>query len=118
MESGLIKVFLVLAMCLVCTGCIVPGGMDADSADAIWPWLLNGLFSSGYMVAHVVLGLFAAVLIYRDAARLPRLFLGTRPWWWAVAAVFLGPVWVVLVYWVIHHSTISNRLDADSSASV
>jgi hypothetical protein len=92
--------------------------MDSESGGAILPWLMNGLFTSGYMLAHVILGLFAGVLIYRDAARLPKLFLSTKPWWWAVAAVFLGPVWVVLVYWVIHHSSISNRLDPDSSESV
>ena len=92
--------------------------MDSSSEGALLPFLVNGFFSSGYMVAHVVLGVFAAVLIYRDAARLPRLFLGTKPWWWAIAAVFLGPVWVLLVYWVIHHSSISNRLDPDSSESV
>ena len=113
----MVKVLLVVTLCLACTGCIVPGGMDSESGGAVWPLFMNGLFSSGYMISHVVLGVFAAVLVYRDAAKLPRLFLGTRPWWWAIAAVFLGPVWVVLVYWVIHHSSISNRLDPDSSES-
>jgi hypothetical protein len=114
----LVRTLFILGLCILCTGCIVPGGMDSSSGDALLPFLVNGLFSSGYMVAHVVLGIFAAVLIYRDAARLPRLFLGTQPWWWAIAAIFLGPVWVLLVYWVIHHSSISNRLDPDSNESV
>jgi len=111
------KALLIIALCLLCTGCVVPGGLDSESSDAIFPLLVNGLFSSVYFFAHVGLGLFAAVLIYRDAVNLPKLFLGTEPWWWAVAAVFLGPIWVVLVYWVIHHSSISNRLDPDSSES-
>lgn len=112
------RVLLVTSLCILCTGCIVPSGVDSSSNGPLFSLLMNGLFSSGYIFAHVVLGLFAAILIYRDAANLPRLFLGTKPWWWAIAAVFLGPVWVVLVYWVIHHSSISNRLDPDSSDSV
>lgn len=112
------KVFLALGLCLICTGCVVPSGMDPGSGESGWSLFMNALFSSGYILTHIILGIFAAILIYRDAAALPRLFLGTKPWWWAIAAVFLGPVWVVLVYWVIHHSSISNRLDPDASESV
>lgn len=67
-------------------------------------------FTFLYWAAWVVLGVIAAVWVYRDAKQLPRLFLGSKPIWWAFATILLGPVWVVLVYWLIHHSTISNRI--------
>jgi len=62
-----------------------------------------------YYSAWFILGLIASVLVYRDACKLPKTFLNIKPIWWAAATVLLGSVWVVLVYWLIHHSTISNR---------
>ncbi|WP_297532363.1 hypothetical protein [Thalassolituus sp.] len=58
---------------------------------------------------NFLLGIIVAPLIYADARKLPVLFLNTKPWFWAVCAVFLGPLWTVLVYWAIHHSSFSNR---------
>ena len=52
-------------------------------------------------------------LIYRDAKSLPRLFLGAKPWFWSVCGIFLGPHWVMLVYWAIHHSSFSNRITGE-----
>ena len=62
-----------------------------------------------YYAAWVVVNAFAAVWIYRDAKNLPHLFLDSKPFWWAIAALILGGVWVILVYWAIHHSSFSNR---------
>lgn len=104
------RVLHVLLLSVLLTGCSIStvGESGGDSiGTSMW---MNMLFTNGYLVANTVLGILAAILIYRDASQLPHLILGTKPWWWAVAAVFLGPVWVVLVYWLIHHSTISNRL--------
>ena len=58
----------------------------------------------------LLLGIVVAPLIYSDAKRLPVLFLNTAPWFWAVCAIFMGPLWTILVYWAIHHSSFSNRL--------
>ncbi len=64
-------------------------------------------------------GLFERVLYIGDnlgpfdisgCKTLPKLFLGTKPWFWSVCCVFLGPLWVMLVYWAIHHSSFSNRI--------
>ncbi|ROR94906.1 hypothetical protein EDC56_3719 [Sinobacterium caligoides] len=55
------------------------------------------------------LGLFIAPFIYIDAKKLPKLFLNTSPRFWALCAPFLGPLWTVLIYWAIHHSSFSNR---------
>lgn len=57
-----------------------------------------------------LLGLFLAPLIYRDAKKIPILFLNTQPWFWAACAIFLGPMMVTLIYWLIHYSGISNRI--------
>lgn len=65
----------------------------------------------------VVLGLAIAPAIYRDAKSLPRLFLGTSPWFWALCAPFMGPLTTLLVYWAIHHSTISNRANSTDKIS-
>lgn len=99
-----------LVLCFILVGCSVSAVDDPSDGGIGASMLMNMLFTSGYLVANTILGILAAILIYRDASKLPRLFLGSKPWWWAAAAVFLGPVWVVLVYWLIHHSSISNRL--------
>jgi hypothetical protein len=62
-----------------------------------------------------LIGLVVAPFIYRDAKKLPALFLGIPAWVWAVSAPFFDPLWVTLVYWLIHHSTISNRINSGSS---
>jgi len=67
-----------------------------------------------YYFAWAILGLFAGIWIYKDAKKMPKLFLGSKPIWWAIAAVMLGGVWVIFVYWLIHHSTISNRIVAEN----
>lgn len=59
--------------------------------------------------ATFILGALLAPVIYADARKLPKLFLNTKPWFWAASAVFLGPLWTALVYWAIHHSSFSNR---------
>lgn len=64
---------------------------------------------------NLLLGIVVAPLIYADANKLPVLFLNTKPWFWAACALFLGPLWTALVYWAIHHSSVSNREGANSS---
>ena len=71
-------------------------------------------FIYGYYLAWFILGLFAATWIYKDACDLPALFLNSKPMWWALATIVFGPAFVVPVYWLIHHSTISNRLDENN----
>jgi uncharacterized membrane protein YhdT len=72
-------------------------------------------FYYAYWAAWITLGLIASVWVYKDAIKLPRLFLGSKPLWWAFATILLGPIWVVLVYWLIHHSTISNRIESQEN---
>ena len=64
--------------------------------------------------ATFILGIILAPLIYADAKKLPQLFLNTKPWFWAACSIFLGPLWVALVYWAIHHSSFSNRTSEDA----
>jgi hypothetical protein len=64
-----------------------------------------------YWACWIALGIVAAVWVYRDTQKLPQLFLGSKPVWWAIATVVIGPIWVLLAYWLIHHSTISNRVE-------
>ena len=78
----------------------------------------SGVFSFAmvmyvYYLAWFVLGVAGSVWIYRDAQKLPRLFLGSKPFWWAAATILVGPVWVFLAYWLIHHSSISNRFNGE-----
>ena len=67
----------------------------------------------GYLSVSYALGIILSPLIYRDAKSLPKLFLGTKPWFWSVCCIFLGSLWVMLVYWAIHHSSFSNRISSE-----
>ena len=67
---------------------------------------------SGWLVVYFgqfLLGIVLAPVIYRDAVALKDLFLGTSPMFWALCCIVLGPLWTVLVYWLIHYSNISGR---------
>lgn len=68
-----------------------------------------------YYIGWGILGLFGAIWIYKDANGLPGLFLNSKPIWWAAACLLLGAVWVVLAYWLIHHSSISNRSSSENT---
>jgi len=68
-----------------------------------------------YYIAWAILGVFGSVWVFRDANKLPVLFLNSKPIWWAIATILLGSVWVILVYWLIHHSTISNRVSSEKT---
>jgi hypothetical protein len=77
-----------------------------------------GLSSAVTWIAiSFILGVAIAPAIYRDAKSLPRLFLGTSPWFWALCAPFIGPLATLFVYWAIHHSTISNRANSSGKGS-
>jgi hypothetical protein len=77
--------------------------------------ILFSVFAYSYYIATFLLGLIAATWIYRDAKSLPVLFLGSRPVWWALIAV-IDPIISVSAYWIIHHSSISNRLNERTAA--
>ena len=62
-----------------------------------------------YYFGQFLLGLVLAPVIYRDAVALQDLFLGTSPLFWAISCVVLGPLWTMLIYWLIHYSNISGR---------
>lgn len=64
---------------------------------------------------NFLMGCVVAPLIYKDSSNLDNLFLNTKPWFWAISAIFLGPLWAILVYWAIHHSSFSNRLNSEPS---
>jgi len=70
-----------------------------------------------WVAVSFILGVIIAPAIYKDAKSLPRLFLGTSPWFWALSAPFLGPLATLFVYWVIHHSTVSNRVNSVDEGS-
>lgn len=71
------------------------------------------LAALSYLGFSFFIGLVLAPLIYRDAKSLPKLFLGTKPWVWALCCLFQGPLIVVFIYWAIHHSSLSNRLNGE-----
>ncbi len=70
-----------------------------------------------YYFAWAVLGIIGSFWIYKDAKKLPKLFLDSKPLWWAIATIILGPVWVFIAYWLIHHSTISNRIKDENDGT-
>jgi hypothetical protein len=67
-------------------------------------------FYYGYYIAWFVVNVFAGFWIYQDAKKMPNLFINSKPIWWFFASLVLGGIWVVLAYWAIHHSSISNRV--------
>ena len=62
-----------------------------------------------YYSFWMLINIFSALWIYKDARKLPVLFVNSQPIWWALGALVLGGIWVMLIYWAIHHSTLSNR---------
>lgn len=74
-------------------------------------------FTLGFWLIYAIFAIFSSVWIYRDARKLPRLFLGSKPSWWGVACFVSGPIIVLAVYWLIHHSSISNRISTPGDTS-
>jgi len=61
-------------------------------------------------LARLVVGIVAGRLVCKDARQKERLAFSIPPFWWGII-VFAEPALGVLVYWVIHHSTLSRLED-------
>jgi hypothetical protein len=66
------------------------------------PWL-SMVWPVGWWVVYYVFGLLIGRYIYRDARAREWVFLGIRPTWWGVLALF-EPAFGLLVYWAVHYS--------------
>lgn len=66
------------------------------------PWL-SMIWPVGWWVVYYAFGLIIGRYIYRDARAREWVFLGIRPVWWAVLALF-EPPFGLLVYWALHYS--------------
>ena len=85
---------------------------------------LTSLYFSAFKAASIIFWIaygclagYSAIWIYRDAKTLPKLFLGSKPLWWSLACIVVGPIFVFIAYWLLHHSTISNRVNTSSDNS-
>ena len=72
-------------------------------------------FTYLYYIGWLIINIFSAIWVYNDAKKLNSLFINSKPIWWAFSALILGGIWVSLVYWAIHHSTISNRVQNEKT---
>jgi hypothetical protein len=66
------------------------------------PWF-SMIWPVGWWVVYYAFGLLIGRYIYRDAKEREWLFLGIRPVWWTVLALF-EPPFGLLVYWALHYS--------------
>lgn len=77
--------------------------------------LLGSAWAVVSLILYVVVSVFAAIAVYRDAQERTEteLFLGLEPIWWA-AMTLIGAILGVAAYWLIHYSSL--RCDNESSA--
>jgi hypothetical protein len=71
-------------------------------------FFLMAIFKWGWWIAYYGLGLIIGTFIYRDAKAQRQRALNINPIWWCLLAVFdalLG----LLVYWVLHHSSLRRN---------
>jgi len=83
------------------------------------PWL-SMVWPVGWWVIYYAFGLLIGRHIYRDAIAREWLFLGIRPIWWGVLALF-QPAFGLLVYWAFHYSKFAqshHEATAPQAASV
>lgn len=66
------------------------------------PWV-SMIWPVGWWIVYYAFGLLIGRYIYRDARAREWIFLGVRPIWWGVLALF-EPAFGLLVYWAVHYS--------------
>ena len=79
-----------------------------DGASLTPPALLSFIWPIGWWVIYYGFGLVIGRYIYRDAKKRRWFFLGIRPVWWAVFAVF-EPAMGLIAYWATHYSQLSQN---------
>lgn len=75
-----------------------------------FPWL-SMIWPVGWWVVYYAFGLLMGRYIYRDAREREWIFLGIRPAWWGVLALF-DPALGLLVYWALHYSKFAQSYEA------
>ena len=79
--------------------------------------MLSALFISGLAICSVVIVIVVhirfAVAIFRDATNLPasRKPISVSPTIWLLATL-LGGIFVVTLYWIMHHSRLNQSISA------
>ncbi len=72
----------------------------------------GGLWLLIILALHFVIAGVAAIAVYRDAENRQLLVLNLPPLWWA-AVTFLSSLAGLLVYWILHFSTLSRANDSN-----
>ena len=75
---------------------------------------LGGAWAFVSVALYIVIAVFAAIAVYRDAQRRTELFLDLQPIWWA-AITLIGSITGVAAYWLIHYSSL--RREEETSAN-
>ena len=79
---------------------VIVRGDKSEMSEGI-PW--TSIVWPSWWVVYYAFGLLIGRYIYRDARAREWLFLGVRPVWWGLLAVF-EPPFGLLVYWALHYS--------------
>lgn len=85
---------------------VVTRGDSTSSSRTTVPWY-SMLWPFGWWVVYYAFGLLIGRYIYRDAKGRDWIFLGIRPVWWSVLAIF-DPAIGLLVYWAAHYSKLAQ----------
>jgi hypothetical protein len=75
---------------------------DTGKTSERYPWV-SIIWPLGWWVVYYGFGLLIGRYIYRDAKARDWIFLGIRPAWWGLLALF-EPAFGLLVYWAVHYS--------------
>jgi len=78
--------------------------MGEQTVAFIGPWVTI------YWVLYAITNLGCAYFVYQDAMKQSRHALNIGAGWWALFCI-IGGVWPLLVYWVMQHSSLSNRVE-------
>jgi formate hydrogenlyase subunit 3/multisubunit Na+/H+ antiporter MnhD subunit len=60
-----------------------------------------------YWALYIATGFACAYYVYQDSIKQNNRPLKIHPYWWA-AITLIGGIFAVLVYWVMHHSTLTK----------
>jgi surface polysaccharide O-acyltransferase-like enzyme len=79
---------------------------DTVKVSEGFPWV-SMIWPAAWWVVYYAFGLLIGRYIYRDATEREWVFMGIRPVWWALLALF-DPAFGLLVYWALHYSKLAQ----------
>ena len=87
-------------------------GFGMNPIEALWVLFIGGVTICSVVII-IVVHISFAIAIFRDATNLPAprkpIFVGPSIW---LLATSLGEIFVITLYWVMHHSGLNQSVPA------